>query len=107
VVDWVYSVGPWLAALRLKPTIAVLGNTVGVKAERTVTAISCRAWHYLDTGAKVPFGEDAKFKRESYRRSVNVDIPILPQFTALAKMDFYKVVDALVISWRKFARRRA
>lgn len=105
VVDWILAVGPWLGSLRHKPNITVLGNTVGVKHERTIDIAWARARWYSKTQSWATIDSDATYRKHEYERKKDVDLPILPQFTALASFDLFKAVDSLAIIWQQFAKR--
>jgi hypothetical protein len=97
VVDWLFTIGPWLESYRFKPGITVLGNTVGMKLTRNC-AITAR--HRLQIA---PFPEggqspgSGKYVAEEYDRVVNLDIPILPQFTAGRTIDLFRTIDGLAL----------
>lgn len=101
VVDWLYTIGPWLSSLRIRPNITVLGNTVGVKLEKRASVKSCRA-KYSAGGA--PWSEISPgcfYYSERYDRTCNVAMPNLPQFTAGDIIDLWRSVDALALIWQQ------
>jgi hypothetical protein len=108
VADWIFSIGPWLATLRINPDITVLGNTTGFKHHRKVSVITTQMGT-TNTYPNVPWttlkdvhppGADACIVTEKYDRRVNVDLSYLPHFTWGRTLDLFKAVDALLILWQ-------
>lgn len=100
VVDWIFTIGPWLASLRINPGIEILGNTVGVKVARNITAqiyqarhVNVQSW----TSANTP---ESTYETRKYDRKCHVDISYLPHFTWGRTLDLYKLVDALSLIWQ-------
>jgi hypothetical protein len=98
VVDWLFSIGPWLASLRVNPNVEILGNTVGVKVFRRITCTPIQ-W-YKGTVTWQPAKGACKFYRTSYRRKTNVDVSYLPHFTFGRVIDLYKVIDSIGLIWQ-------
>lgn len=98
VVDWIFSIGDWLATLRWNPSVNILGNTVSVKVVRTYTI------HGFDYGRNetgyAHRGSEAVVKEEHIDRFVDVDLSYKPHFTWLRVMDLFKIVDSLSLFWQ-------
>lgn len=101
VVDWIFSVGPWLASLRYSPGIHILGNTVSVLTTSVFTPVSYTvsrdAW-----GVSRPFHGTATATAWQFRRTCNTNVEYIPHFTWLRAMDLFKVVDSLALIWQIF-----
>lgn len=83
VVDWWFSVGDWLGALRglyLEPTVKVLGNTVGMKVDRKVTVNASTKATSMYPTTPINRGEVGYYAKTHYTRLVNQHLPLLPQF---------------------------
>lgn len=102
IVDWIFTVGPWLGSLRYNPGVKILGNTVGIKTTRKATT---EVIEIANTGVnnwtKAPCKAHGNFySSEQYVREVNVDLSYLPHFTWGRTLDIYKAVDAALIAWQ-------
>lgn len=97
VVDWWYDVGSWLEAYRFKPGVTILGNTVGMKVERTVSAKTTTYFTGIPGAVKSQRGTTATFKAKYYERRCNLHLPLTPQFTPEYK-SLHHVVDALALT---------
>jgi hypothetical protein len=106
VVDWLFTIGPWLASYRIKPGITILGNTVGKKIRRKVTVGT--QWRvqqspYMDWS---PLKSNQLYwNYEEYSRVVNQSLPLLPQFTGGDVIDLYKTIDSLALILQPILKR--
>lgn len=94
VVDWLFSVGPWLGSLRVKPGVSILGNTTSRKLIRTITVKT--QYNVNTTGKWFDVGEGS-CKLKFYHRTINADVPATPLFLALSRMDYLKSLDAAAL----------
>jgi hypothetical protein len=102
VVDWIFSIGPWLGSFRVKPSIDILGDTSGIKIDRTVDVTA--DWEPLvgDPQKKVA---SAKYTDTSYTRVINTGPPLLPQYQGPANLDLFKLVDSLALILQPLLRK--
>lgn len=105
VWDWFLTIGPWLQGFRLKPEIKVLGNTVGKKIDRKVTANA----EYLTTGyGDAPKGRPCKgnvtYTYKSYNRVVGSVPPLTPVFRVGDVFDLCKIVDSLTLILQRIVK---
>jgi hypothetical protein len=115
VVDWLLSIGPWLATLRLNPGVTVLGNTVGVKIDREITVENLDAGDisYPDTFKRIylndadgnmnPIKDKVGF--HSFDRHVGVPLSYQPHFTWGRTLDLWKALDSISLLWQPFASK--
>lgn len=115
VVDWLYSIGPWLATLRINPGVTTLGNTSGFKHQRRMKLLNVRAampfaFDYevfmrqvLDGPVKGPVVPDVV--RNKYARKVNLKMSYLPHFTWGRTLDLFKAIDAVSLIWQFLPKR--
>jgi hypothetical protein len=101
VVDWLFTIGPWIQSHRSKPEIEVLGNTVGVKFERNV---AFKVHGYTSTYASWPmrsYSTTPTWKYEEYYRTVNQSLPMYPLFTAGNTINLLRKIDsaALIVQY--------
>jgi hypothetical protein len=100
VVDWLFDIGAWLGSLRCSPGVEILGNTVGVLINRTVTAEGFAGrYNYYKVPWK-PVGGSMKLETFQYIRRCHVDMELLPHFTWGRTLDLYKAVDAVSLIWQ-------
>lgn len=110
VVDWIFSIGPWLATLRINPDIQVLGNTAGFKHRRRVYLTATEICAPF-AGAKIPWtglpdvhdpvsGEDLMLETNAYDRKVDLDLSYLPHFTWGRTLDLWKALDSISLIWQ-------
>lgn len=104
VVDWLFTIGPWLATLRIKPEVQILGNTSGFKIERTITVngLSCGCPKYGYPMQDMSYALDVEdfVRYKAYKRQVNVDLSMMPHFTWGRVLDLFKLIDSLSILWQ-------
>lgn len=112
VWDWIFTIGPWLATLRINPGVEILGNTVGFKHERKVTMVATEMKLVKATTAySIPWkplvgvhdgarGGDLMLQTSSYDRKVDLDLSYLPHFTWGRTFDLYKVIDSISLIWQ-------
>lgn len=95
VVDWWFSVGPWLGSLRVKPGIKILGNTVGYKSVRKymVTADA----KYGNFGEISSCGCLGVWTQSKYQRLINQNLPLTPQWD-LDFRSYFHVIDSLSLT---------
>jgi hypothetical protein len=115
VVDWLFSIGPWLASLRIKPNIQILGNTVSAKIERTIRVDRPGAGDisYPETWSEVVFhrpdGSEQRIHDKvgynSFDRECNVGMSYLPHFTWGRVLDLFKVLDSISLIWQPIAAK--
>jgi hypothetical protein len=101
VVDWIFSIGPWLGTLRINPLITILGNTVGTKVIRTVSTPLvevCVTGKSPWEKARSPVHGD-RYVTNTYDRVVDMDLSYKPHFTWGRTLDLWKVIDAVLIAW--------
>jgi hypothetical protein len=112
VVDWIFSIGPWLGTLRINPGIDVLGNTTGFKHRRRVYLMATEM--KLSTpivGGSIPWtplaevhdeqtGEDLMFESTCYDRKVDTALSYLPHFTWGRTLDLFKAIDSISLIWQ-------
>lgn len=115
VVDWLYSIGPWLATLRINPGITTLGNTSGFKHQRRMKIVNVRAAmpfafdyevfmrHVLEAPVKGPVVPDVVYSK--YVRKVNLDLSYLPHFTWGRTLDLFKAIDTASLIWQFLPKR--
>jgi len=96
VVDWLFTVGPWLATFRHKPGVTVLGNTCGEKVDRIVTVTQTKQ-QYFPYNAWLYEPIKATYRFEYYKRFVNQDLPLLPLFTAGRVIDLFRAIDSTAL----------
>lgn len=109
VWDWLISIGPWLASLRINPGVEILGNTVGFKHSRKISVFSTQLctrganpdipWTTLNN-AHGKEGDLDVLTKSSYARKVNVELSYLPHFTWGRTLDLYKTIDSLSLIWQ-------
>lgn len=97
VVDWFYGIGPWLASMRFKPNVEILGNTVGYKQTREFKITECYVDNPLGTKSKDGISNFAgHFVERSYTRTIHQELAG-PQFSLGRFMDYNKTIDLLAI----------
>lgn len=96
VVDWWFDVGAWLGTLRLTPEITVLGNTIGIKIDRQVSINVRSGVAGIYGAAKTPRGKFVAYRKTSYERRINQDLPLLPLFKSEVN-SINHAVDALAL----------
>lgn len=97
VVDWLFTVGPWIQSLRFKPEITVLGNTVSVKVDRTVSVkLTDISLYGLDHDPVRKRGE-VTWTYNAFFRQAHRKLPILPTFTAGSTIDLFRSIDAAAL----------
>jgi hypothetical protein len=110
VVDWLLSIGPWLASLRVAPSITILGNTVGTKLVENFSIdnlegrVNFGSVYTNWSDAELPI--DDTYTRSSYDREINVDISYLPHFTWGRTLDLFKAIDAASLIWQFMPKRK-
>jgi hypothetical protein len=104
VVDWIFTIGPWLGTLRYKPSIQILGNTTGIKVERTMKCQAKRARY--STGPFSKWEYEAIATSSTYERQCHTDLSFLPHFTWGRTLDLFKAVDALSLIWQNLPKKR-
>lgn len=100
VVDWIFSIGPWLATLRAKPGIEILGNSTSHKL--TATGTVSGTIHWVSTSKKL---EDGQFIVQKFHRTVNDLPPSTPLFLAATRLDLFKSIDALALILQPLLRK--
>lgn len=98
VVDWLFSVGPWLQSWRYNPCIEILGDIVGLKVKKE--ALDVRLKYNSNYVPQQPQPISTKVYIESYVRTVSNGRPTTPLFLGKAKLDIYKLVDSLCLLWQ-------
>jgi hypothetical protein len=101
VVDWVFSVGPWLGSWRINPKVKILGDTAGLKVTKRVH--SGKLIYTLWTTPKQTECP-VDMSTASYVRTVNNGRPLAPIFLGTSRMSTLKVIDALALLWQ-FAKK--
>jgi hypothetical protein len=101
VVDWLFSIGPWLATLRVNPGVEILGNSVGCRVERSVTlsGTECGTSHSQSPYKEIDNG-GVKLTTSTYNREVQQNVSYLPQFTWGRTLDLFKAIDAVSLIWQ-------
>lgn len=95
VVDWLFTVGPWLASYRIKPGVTILGNTCGVKIDRYVTVNTLEIRHPTWTTVKWPSTlPTCVYRYRDYERWVNQSLPLTPFFKGARSLDLLKAIDS-------------
>jgi hypothetical protein len=119
VWDWIFSIGPWLATLRINPGIEILGNTTGFKHERKVSIVATEMMMSTPiVGGDIPWkpligvhdeqkGEDLMFESSCYDRKVDTALSYLPHFTWGRTLDLFKAIDSLSLLWQFAAKLRS
>jgi hypothetical protein len=113
VWDWFFTIGPWLATLRIKPGINILGNTSGFGHQRKVTLndLSIRfenpvtPWREIEGALSSEEGQKNASLTESYDRKVNVDLEYLPHFTWGRTLDLFKAIDSVALIWSRIDKK--
>lgn len=100
VVDWIFSIGPWLSSYRIKPGIRILGNTVGRKKRTYGIAMPLKSFYegtYIET-----IGADScaplEHERSTYARTCNEDLSMTPLLDI--DIDLLRTVDGLSLILR-------
>jgi hypothetical protein len=109
VVDWIFSVGPWISTLRVNPDISVLGSTVGCKYEREISfpnqtvrfQFSLRPGWY---GTNLKCAD--KLHVSEYTREVNPELAYYPHFTWGRVLDLWKAIDSAAMIWQAFLSKK-
>lgn len=103
VMDWWFDVGTWLQAMRIKPHVKILGNTVGYRADTLVSAYGVGFSEPGISGAPsgtMPNTPLGTYKKKYYKRDVNVEWPSLPQFTEVNPLDLFRALDSVSLIWQ-------
>lgn len=100
VVDWIFSIGPWLGSLRVAPSVDVLGNTVGVRIKRTIHPQYTARYNTPTTVGEGTHCPMPNMEYNSYDRKCNVDISYLPHFTWGRTLDLFKAIDSISLIWQ-------
>jgi hypothetical protein len=103
VVDWIFSIGPWLATLRVNPGIEVLGNTSGFKHTRKIRPQSvklCLNGNFPPVEMPQVMIKDCIYNHDYYERKVDVDLSYLPHFTWGRTLDLFKAIDSVSLIWQ-------
>jgi hypothetical protein len=109
VVDWIFSIGPWLGTLRVNPNVVILGNTVGIKVKRNISLKHCTAKntnYVLRNTTPIGFVVSDSLTEEHYNRRCHVDMSYLPHFTWGRVLDLFRLVDSLSLIWQRLPKRR-
>lgn len=98
VVDWIVTIGPWLATLRYKPEVQVLGNTVGQKLERTVSfkATSFHTGYEWGTPDK-SCDLGGKYTLTRYDREVDRDPLNFPLLKLGNTLGLFRAIDSVAL----------
>lgn len=97
VVDWIFSVGPWLGSYRVKPGIEILGNTVSTRT--TVTAKATPIWvPDRDWMVKNLSGGIGTFYEQSYVRECDEDLSKTPLFRYSDAVSLWHIIDGLALT---------
>jgi hypothetical protein len=99
VVDRFLGIGPWLSALRVKPYVEILGNTVSVKKETRMSMVKWHYYHYYDTTPRIGSPSDVTVTRAVFNRSVHQELAP-PQLISGAYVDFYQTLDHLALLYQ-------
>lgn len=97
VVDWFIDLGGWIEAVRPKPGIIVLGNTVGFKVQNVFERTYHRAAHYT-TGPFTPISGSYRMKQEGYVRLINQPVPAMP--LPGSGLNLVRTWDSLALSYQ-------
>lgn len=95
VVDWFLDVGTWLGAMRVNPSLTVLGNTVGVHVRRSLKArseISTAAWPPKSTA----YSAESVYTNDYFDRKTNVSLPMLPAWKP-GNLKLLNQIDSLAL----------
>jgi len=102
VVDWLFTIGPWLGSLRFQPEILYLGATTSCKIDsfgsitlnpRSATGVEFGTLYKM-TGDST----EVKFEGQRFDRVVKgTQPPSLPLFRGTSGLDFWKVLDGLAL----------
>jgi hypothetical protein len=99
LVDWVYSVGPWLGSCRIQPHITILGNTVSEREEvQCYGTLSNYRSTRSDTKLIVSGENSAYTQKSEYTRSVAQPIPSTPIYRGNAAITLAKELDMLALT---------
>lgn len=97
VVDWFYSVGPWIRAITPNPSVAVLGSYTSRKLVENGVC-TCKSVTY--SNGKVPGNNHMEWLFESLERRSGTALPALPART----MDFSNLkrsIDSAALLWQR------
>jgi hypothetical protein len=105
VVDWLLSIGPWLASYRVKPNVELLGNTVGFKVDRTVAVTATKFRHSpVPTIKRLKVPAIGEYKFTHYSRVVDLDLPTYPLLNAGNILNLFKTIDATALIAQRILR---
>jgi hypothetical protein len=97
VLDWIWSIGPWLGSFRVKPGISILGNTVSIKTKVRGHA-SLKATR-VPSFTHEHYSLPTKYEQNRYQREVNRDLSSTPLFLGNTNLDLYKILDSIALSY--------
>jgi hypothetical protein len=101
VVDWLFTIGPWLATLRVNPGCNVLGNTGGIRVKTKITLTSLEARVSSGNGAWSAVScPSSSITLDTYTRECQVAMSYLPHFTWGRTLDLFKAIDSISLIWQ-------
>lgn len=105
VVDWWFSVGDWLASMRVKPGVKILGNTVSRKIERNVSVKTDYSYagpsYYAVSGGST---EGSSFSTRMFERLVDYNLQYIPHLKLTYKSHLH-TVDALALTLQPLLKK--
>lgn len=96
VVDWVFSVGPWLGSYRVQPRIEILGNTVSTKISYEGRCSFTGTCQFQPGTLECDF-DDVVYEKNKFVRYVDRDLPVLPQFRYADGVTILHTIDSLTL----------
>jgi hypothetical protein len=106
VVDWIFSIGPWLGTLRWNPNCRILGHTTGVRHTRKISAVNIRVRYYYTPASWTSIKGSSSVTYNTYHRKVDISDETSPHFTWLRTIDLFKAVDLLSLIWQFLPKKR-
>lgn len=100
VVDWFFSIGPWIESFRINPEFEILGSTTSFKISSTgfVTPVKASGSCIGSIVEAMEEGPPAIYNCEWFNRVVNTtQPPSLPQFRGITGLDIPKTLDGLAL----------
>lgn len=96
VVDWIFSVGPWLGSYRVQPRIEILGNTCSTRISYKGTCALSGVCQFQPGSLELACG-DVLYEKQYFRRYVDRDLPVLPLFRYADGMSILHTVDSVAL----------
>jgi hypothetical protein len=105
VVDWVFSIGPWLGSYRYTPWVTILGATTSLKISGTVgaTFIPHSSYNNRDWQSK-NFGACC-LDSSIYSRTLDTTLPSTPLFRWGQAVDLLRTIDALSLTLQPILKK--